>query len=99
MTQDKMLLIALFVILSFRPGAILTHIMYSTFCFTNSERWKPSGGFFSDDGEWVLPEFDDFMMSRCPAPYTCEPEELYPNCELTELYPNSTIGRRAWGHG
>ena len=31
---------------------------------------RAGGGFFSDGGEWVLPEFDDYMLSRCPAPYS-----------------------------
>ena len=75
-------MVALFAILSFGPGALLTNALQNL-CFTTSER-------LTDGGDWVLPEFGDYMLSRCPPLYSGDP---------TELYPNVTSGCLAWGHG
>ena len=45
--------------------------------FTSSERLY--------GGDWVLAAFDDYMLSRCPAPYGFD--------NPAGLYPNATAGR------
>lgn len=68
----------LLVVLAFVPAFVLWDAVTSL-CFTSSERFdEPSG-------EWVLGGFDDFMLSRCPAPYGFE--------SPADLYPNATAGR------
>lgn len=66
--------VALFAVLAFQPWQVLTTAP-NRLCFTSSER--------SDGSDWELPDFDDYMLSRCPAPYT----------NPTDLYPNATAGR------
>ena len=44
-------------------------------CYTSSERWVAKGP-FSSEGEWVLADFDDYMLGGCPAP---DPMNVYPN--------------------
>ena len=69
-TQDKMATVALFVALALVPGTIIANAP-ANLCFTNSERLEPSG-------DWVLPQYKDYMVSRCPLPYG-DPADLYPN--------------------
>ena len=68
--------VALFAILAFVPGTVLTSAP-ENLCFTSSERF--------DGADWVLPGFDDYMLSRCPEPHGFD----YP----AGLYPNATAGR------
>ena len=67
---------ALFAALTLIPGAALGEIP-SNLCFTSCERL--------DGGDWVLPDFGDYMLSRCPAPYGLD--------NPAGLYPNATAGR------
>ena len=75
-TQDKVATVALFAVLAFQPGGVLTNAPLNL-CFTSSERFDGSG--------WVLPDFGDYMLSRCPAPYGLT--------NPAGLYPNATAGR------
>mmetsp|Transcript_8060 Transcript_8060/g.17039 ORF Transcript_8060/g.17039 Transcript_8060/m.17039 type:complete len:136 (-) Transcript_8060:150-557(-) len=75
-TQDKVATAALFAILAFAPGTVLTNAP-TNLCFTSSERLY--------GGDWVLPDFDDYMLSRCPTPYRLD--------NPASLYPNATAGR------
>ena len=68
--------VALFAVLAFLPGAVLTNAT-TKLCYTSSER------LYGD--EWVLPDFDDYMLSRCPAAYGLD--------NPAGLYPNATAGR------
>ena len=67
---------ALFGVLAVMPGEPLTNAP-TNLCFTSSER------LYGDD--WVLLDFGDYMLSRCPEPYGFD----YP----AGLYPNATAGR------
>ena len=69
-TQDKVATAALFAVLAFVPAIVLTTAP-TRLCFTSSERF--------DGGDWVLPDFDDFMLSSCPLPGLTNPPGLYPN--------------------
>ena len=80
-TQDKVATAALFAALAFGPAAVLSNVPVYL-CFTSSERFDGSG--------WVLPDFGDYMLSRCPAPYGPEPHGLG---NPAGLYPNATAGR------
>jgi len=68
--------VALFAVLAFEPGVVLIGAP-TGLCFTSSERF--------DGADWVLPDFDDYMLSRCPAPYGFD--------NPAGLYPNATAGR------
>ena len=70
--------------LAFAPGVVLANSP-SKLCFTSSERLYGTN--------WVLPDFDDYMLSRCPAPYGFD---NYSGAGLdypAGLYPNATAGR------
>jgi len=75
-TQDNVATAALFGVLAAMPGRPLTNAPQNL-CFTSSER------LYGDD--WVLAGFDDYMLSRCPAPYGFD--------NPAGLYPNATAGR------
>jgi len=75
-TQGKVATAALFAALAFGPGIILINAP-ATLCFTSSERLYGA--------DWVLPDFGDYMLSRCPAPYGFD--------NPAGLYPNATAGR------
>ena len=82
--QDKVATAALFAILAFGPGVVLTNAPQNL-CFTSSERF--------DGADWVLPDFDDYMLSRCPTAYGFDD---YSGAGLdypAGLYPNVTAGR------
>ena len=83
-TQDKVATAALFAALAFQPGIVLTNAPLNL-CFTSSQRLYGT--------DWVLPDFDDFMLSRCPAPYGFDD---YSGAGLdypAGLYLNATAGR------
>ena len=69
-----MALAALFVALAFQPATVISEAAYEL-CFTSSERQL-------DNGKWVLPDFGDYMMSRCPTPPS----------DFDEMYANATAG-------
>ena len=50
-------------------------------CFTSSEREYGVGN-------WKLADFDDYMLSACPAPYR-------PN-QPSDLWPTATVGQLHW---
>jgi len=83
-TQDKVATAALFAALAFPPGPVLTNAPLNL-CFTSSERLYGT--------DWVLPDFGDFMLSRCPTPYGFDD---YSGAGLdypAGLYLNATAGR------
>ena len=67
---------ALFAIQALYPGLVLVKAP-GNLCFTSGERF--------DGTDWVLPDFDDYMLSRCPTPYGFD--------NPAGLYPNATAGR------
>ena len=67
---------ALFAALAFVPGTVVSNVS-TKLCFTSSERLY--------EGDWVLPDFGDYMLSRCPEPYGLT--------NPAGLYPNATAGR------
>jgi len=69
-----MAMVALFMTLAFVPGAVVTNAP-TNLCFTSSERLVEGKG-------WVLGDFGDFMLSRCPPVVS----------DLSDLYPNTTAG-------
>mmetsp|Transcript_105958 Transcript_105958/g.306571 ORF Transcript_105958/g.306571 Transcript_105958/m.306571 type:complete len:638 (-) Transcript_105958:72-1985(-) len=75
-TQDKVAATALFVALAVQPGVVLINAPINL-CFTSSERLYGGG--------WELPDFSDYMLSRCPTPYGLD--------NPAGLYPNATAGR------
>ena len=70
-----------FLILSFDPRWALD-ITFNEMCFTSSEREH-------DGGKWELSDFDDYMLSACPAPYRPD--------HPSDLWPNATVGQLHWG--
>ena len=68
-------MVALFAVLAFQPATVLLDAPDSL-CFTSSERQL-------DNGKWVLPDFGDYMMSRCPTPPS----------DYGDLYANATVGQ------
>ena len=83
-TQDKVATAALFAIMAFEPGVVLVSAPHNL-CLTSSERLYGT--------DWVLPDFDDYMLSRCPTAYGFDD---YSGAGLdypAGLYPNTTAGR------
>ena len=74
-TQETVALAALFVALALQPATVLNSAAHEL-CFTSSERQL-------DNGKWVLADFDDYMMSRCPTPPS----------DYGDLYANATAGQ------
>ena len=70
----------LFFALSFFPNEVCNATFW-VLCFTSSEREY-------DDGEWELSDFDDYMLSACPAPYRPD--------HPSDLWPNATVGQLHW---
>ena len=78
--RDRTAYVALFLIVSLVPAMVLT-IGTTRLCFTSSER--ATDGCSDGDDEFVLADFDDFMLTRCPLPPS----------DLSGFYPNATAGK------
>ena len=68
--QSKEAKAAMFAIFALMPGLVLTNVPMKL-CFTSSERF--------DGSDWILADFDDYMLSRCPPYDLIDPGDLYPN--------------------
>ena len=76
--------VALFAILAFTPGGPLTNAP-TNLCFTSSERF--------DGTDWVLSDFGDYMLSRCPTAYGFDDYSGLGLDYPAGLYPTATAGR------